>query len=395
MIVEESSPGSALPFAEPQLDVVVIVDDEPPMLRALQRSLDGSFQVAAFGAAEQAMERVRKGGVSVVLSDIGMPGMSGIELLGAVREHDPDLPVVLITGSPSLESATKAIEHGVFRYLPKPFDGDQLASLVGQASQLHRLAMLKREALELRGAPSAPRQGRLNRSLRKALDSLTVVYQPIISTSRRGVYGYEALMRSPEPEFPSPAHLLTAAEQSGALHQLGRVVRQRAIDGLRSVPSGTLLFLNLHPQDLADPELTRCGTPLAENAHRIVLEVTERASLSGLDALKPTLATLRELGFRIAIDDLGAGYAGLTSFALLEPEIVKLDMALTRDIDQSAVKQKLVRSLRQLCGEMGMTIVVEGVETMAERDTLTALECDLLQGHLFGLPSSSPWCPQL
>ena len=95
MIVEKSSPGSAPPFAEPRRDVVVIVDDEPPMLRALQRSLDGAFQVAAFGAAEQAMERVRKGGVSVVLSDIGMPGMSGIELLGAVREHDPDLPAVL------------------------------------------------------------------------------------------------------------------------------------------------------------------------------------------------------------------------------------------------------------------------------------------------------------
>jgi EAL domain-containing protein (putative c-di-GMP-specific phosphodiesterase class I) len=395
MTIEESSPLSSTPFAESELDVVVIVDDEPPMLRALERSLDGAFRVAAFGAAEPAMERVRKGGVSVVLSDIGMPGMSGIDLLGAVRQHDPDLPVVLITGSPSLESATRAIEHGVFRYLPKPFDGNQLASLVGQASQLHRLALLKREALELRGAQSTARQSELERSLRKALDSLSVVYQPIISNHRRGVYGYEALMRSTEPEFPSPAHLLTVAEQTGTLHVLGRVVRQRALDGLRNVPDGTLLFLNLHPQDLADPELTRPGTLLAENAHRIVLEITERASLSGIEALKPTLGALRQLGFRIAIDDLGAGYAGLTSFALLEPEIVKLDMSLTRDVDQSAVKQKLVRSLSQLCGEMGMTIVVEGVETMAERDTLTALGCDLLQGHLFGMPGRSPSCPPL
>lgn len=391
MTVEEFS--APAPFPAPELDVVVIVDDEPPMLRALQRSLDGAFQVAAFDAAEPAIERVRRGGVSVVLSDIGMPGMSGIELLGAVRQHDPDLPVVLITGNPSLESATKAIEHGVFRYLPKPFDAQQLASLVAQASQLHRLAMLKREALELHGAQSTARQGALERSLRRALDSLSVVYQPIISNRERSVYGYEALVRSAEPDFPSPAHLLTAAEQTGTLHALGRVVRQLAIDGLRSVPDGTLLFLNLHPQDLADPELTRPGTLLAENAHRIVLEITERASLSGIGALEPTLSALRQLGFRIAIDDLGAGYAGLTSFALLEPEIVKLDMTLTRDVDQSPVKQKLVRSLSQLCGEMGMTIVVEGVETMAERDTLTALGCDLLQGYLFGMPGRSPSCP--
>jgi EAL domain-containing protein (putative c-di-GMP-specific phosphodiesterase class I) len=376
--------------SNPELDLVVVVDDEPPMLRALERSLGASFQVAAFGAAEQAMERVREGGVSVVLSDIGMPGMSGIELLGAVRALDPDLPVVLITGSPSLESATKAIEHGVFRYLPKPFDGEQLTSLVGQASQLHRLAMLKREALELRGAPSVPSRSGIDRSLRKALDSLSVVYQPIISNSERRVYGYEALMRSCDPDFPSPHQLLTAAERTGSLHELGQIVRRRAIQGLRDVPQGTLLFLNLHPQDLADPELTRPGTLLADNAQRIVLEITERASLEGVDSLKPTLSRLRELGFRIAIDDLGAGYAGLTSFALLEPEIVKLDMTLTRDIDQSAVKQKLVRSLSQLCGEMGMTIVVEGVETMAERNTLTELGCDLLQGHLFGMPGRSP-----
>src|SRR5690349_11699654 len=109
----ESLPSNLPSIPQPELDLVVVVDDEPPMLRALERSLGGSFQVAAFGAAEQAMERVREGGVSVVLSDIGMPGMSGIELLGAVRAIDPDLPVVLITGSPSLESATKAIEHGV------------------------------------------------------------------------------------------------------------------------------------------------------------------------------------------------------------------------------------------------------------------------------------------
>jgi len=375
-------------------EVVVVVDDEPAILRALQRTLGGRFEVAAFEAGQQAIERVRAGGVAVVLSDIGMPGMSGIELLGAVRAHDPDLPVMLITGSPSLESATKAIEHGVFRYLPKPFDEQQLASLVGQASQLHRLAKLKREALELRATAPSPRPPASDLGLRRALASLSVLYQPIISNSARSVYGYEALMRSAEPEFPSPGHLLTAAEQAGALHELGRTVRQRAVEGLRGAADDTLLFLNLHPQDLTDPELLRPGTLLSRSAQRVVLEITERASLSGLDDLKPTLAALRKLGFRIAIDDLGAGYAGLSSFALLEPEIVKLDMTLTRAIDKSEVKQKLVRSIGALCREMGMLIVAEGVETMPERDTLTALGCDLLQGHLFGYPARWPSLPE-
>ena len=197
----------------PALDTVVVVDDEPPTLRALQRSLDGAFEVAAFGAAAPAMERVRRGGVSAVLSDISMPGMSGMELLSAVRQHDPDLPVMLITGTPSLESATRAIEHGVFRYLPKPFDADQLVSLVRQASRLHGLAKLKREALELGGAPSVVGNVRADLDFQLALDQLWLAFQPIISIRERGVYGYEALMRSSAPTFRSPSDLLEAAER--------------------------------------------------------------------------------------------------------------------------------------------------------------------------------------
>jgi EAL domain-containing protein (putative c-di-GMP-specific phosphodiesterase class I) len=93
------------------------------------------------------------------------------------------------------------------------------------------------------------------------------------------------------------------------------------------------------------------------------------------------------MGFRIAIDDLGAGYAGLTSFALLEPEIVKLDMTLVRDVHLNSTKQKLVRSMTQLAHDMGMMVVGEGVETAAERDALVNLGCDLLQGYLFAKPN--------
>jgi EAL domain-containing protein (putative c-di-GMP-specific phosphodiesterase class I) len=375
-------------------DVVVVVDDEPTILRAIQRSLHGSFDVLAYGGAEEALERVRSGGVSVVLSDIAMPGMSGLELLGVTRELDPDLPVVLITGSPSVESATQAIEHGVFRYLPKPCEEAQLASVVNQASQFRRLALLKREALELRGAQSTQRRVALLDNFQHALASLTVAFQPIVSVSQRKVFGYEALMRSTNASFRLPAHLLEAAEQVDGLDALGRAVRARAVEGLTRAPAGTLLFVNLHPRDLADPELTARSSPLTAVADRVVLEITERASLSGITDLAGRVDALRRLGFRIAIDDLGAGYAGLTSFAQLEPEIVKLDMSLTRGVDRSMVKQKLISSFSALCRELGMTIVVEGVETAQERDALVSLGCDLLQGHLFGRPSFPPPAPE-
>jgi len=383
----ESRLAGRLPLsADPKKGVVVVVDDDPLALRAIERSLAPVCEVMAYREANEALEHVAIGGVSVVLSDISMPGMTGLEFLRAIRRYDADLPVILITGAPTLESATKAIEYGVFRYLSKPFDREELCKCVRHASQLHRLAKMKREALELMGPPGASDRVGLDVSFRRALESLWVAYQPIISASTRSVYGYEALMRSPDPVLPGPTHLLEAAERLGALEDLGRLIRRHAAEAASQAPKDALLFVNLHPRDLMDPELTRVDAPLTAIAHRVVLEITERASLGGLDDVQARVTALRALGFRIAVDDLGAGYAGLTSFALLEPDIVKIDMSLTRDIDRSPVKQKLVASLTGLCREMNLTIVTEGVETAEERDTLTALGCDLLQGYLFAKP---------
>src|SRR6185295_4104906 len=113
------------------------------------------------------------------------------------------------------------------------------------------------------------------------------------------------------------------------------------------------------------------------------------ASLDDVRDARAKVARLRELGFRIALDDLGAGYAGLTSFALLEPEFVKLDMSLVRDIHQSVTKQKIVGSMVRLCHDMGKEIIAEGVENREERDALVELSCDLLQGYFFAKPGKA------
>jgi len=105
-----------------------------------------------------------------------------------------------------------------------------------------------------------------------------------------------------------------------------------------------------------------------------------------IDGFRQKLSVLRELGFRIAVDDLGVGYAGLNSIAMLEPEFIKLDMTLVRKIDEQPVKQKLVSSLTALSKDMGHQVIAEGVETREERDTLVELGCDLLQGYLFSRP---------
>jgi EAL domain-containing protein (putative c-di-GMP-specific phosphodiesterase class I) len=185
--------------------------------------------------------------------------------------------------------------------------------------------------------------------------------------------------------MPAPGHVLDAAERLEQLPRLGRTVRDRAAESFRRT-EGPALFVNLHPRDLTDPHLLDPDSALAAMANRVVLEITERASLGENEEVSSAVRRLRDMGFRIAVDDLGAGYAGLSSFALLEPEIAKLDMTLVRDIEKSAVKRKLVTSMTELCRDMGVMMVAEGVETAAERQVLTDLGCDLLQGYLFARP---------
>jgi EAL domain-containing protein (putative c-di-GMP-specific phosphodiesterase class I) len=367
---------------------ILLVDDEPEALRAFERMLRGvGYQVEAFTSARAAIKRVSAGGVHVVVSDISMPEMTGVELLRTIRAYDADLPVVLVTGLPAIDSATDAVEYGAFKYIVKPFEPEVLRSAVERARKLYRLARMKREALKLLGsnAISADRAG-LESSFYSALDSMWMAFQPIVRATDRSVFGYEALLRTEEPTLIRPDLVVDAAERLNALPRLGRKVRELAAAAMSRAAPDAALFINLHPLDLADEELFDERAPLTQIASRVILEVTERAAIEEVDAVERRVSQLRERGFRIAVDDLGAGYAGLSSFALLEPEIVKLDVSLLRDIDQSPVKQKLVASMTALCKDMGFLVVAEGIETPAERDCVVALGCDLLQGFLFARP---------
>jgi EAL domain-containing protein (putative c-di-GMP-specific phosphodiesterase class I) len=249
------------------------------------------------------------------------------------------------------------------------------------------MARVKQQAAELlghAGALGADRAG-LEASFDRAMQSMWIAYHPIVDVRKQAVFGYEALLRSTEPSLPHPGAVIDAAMRLGRIEPLGRAIRSLAAEPIPA-DENFALFVNLHVTDLTDPALSDPESPLSKIAHRVVLEITERSSLDEVKDARRRVAALREMGFRIAVDDLGAGYAGLSSFTLLEPEIVKLDMSLVRDIHVTSTKQKVVRSMTTLSKDMGMTVVAEGVETKEERDCLVDLGCDLLQGFLFAKP---------
>jgi len=369
---------------------VLLVDDQEDILKAYSRWLKaGGFEVETADDGATATDMAARTPFDVIISDISMPGMTGVEMLRAVRERDLDVPVVLMTAQPELETAMEAVELGALRYLPKPVDGHFLVEVAQHAVRLHRLARLKREALKLTGSDAQPGDRiALEGAFERALGGLWLAFQPIVSLTERRIYAYEAQMRSREAALPHPGAMLSAAERLDRLPDLGRAIRARAAAAARTLREDVLLFINLHPADFEDPTLYSEAAPLAPFARRVVLEVTERAALDDMHKLREKVARLRALGYRVAVDDLGAGYAGLATFATLEPEVVKIDMFLVRDIETTRTKRTLVGSLTGVCRELGMKVVAEGVETAGERDALIDLGCDLMQGYFFARPAA-------
>jgi EAL domain-containing protein (putative c-di-GMP-specific phosphodiesterase class I) len=219
-----------------------------------------------------------------------------------------------------------------------------------------------------------------------------MAYQPIVSWSGRKALAYEALVRTNSAALTNPGEMFDAAEKLARVHELGRAIRARVAEDASLLDPRALVFVNLHPLDLVDDQLFATDSPLSRIAERVVLEVTERAPLDHMADLRKRVQVLTSLGFRLAIDDLGAGYSNLSTFTYLEPQFVKLDMALTRNIDSSPTKQKLVSSMLSLCNELGIMTVAEGIETVAERNAVTNIGCNLMQGYLFAKPSRPETC---
>jgi EAL domain-containing protein (putative c-di-GMP-specific phosphodiesterase class I) len=374
------------------LGKVLVVDDDPSMRRACTRLLQSEGWVVVSAehgrAAIEAMHDGREQ-FDCVVSDVNMPELDGFGLIKEIRHHDDDLPILLMTGDPSLDGAVRAIETGAVSYIAKPFDQETLASAVARAARRHGVARMRRRAESFARELLGPREGdrqEVEARFDRALASTWMAFQPIVDYRARKVFAYEALVRCEEPSMRRPDVLIATAERLDRIHDLGRAVRANIARAAATITSDALIFVNVHGLELTDEELFAERGPFAELAPRIVLEITERIGLDSV-AGPSRVAMLRRLGYRIAVDDLGAGYAALGALATLEPDIVKLDMSLVRDIHRHNAKRRVVGAIATLVRELGGRTVAEGVETAAERDTLLDANIDLLQGYLIAKPA--------
>lgn len=355
---------------------VLLVDDDTNVTRSMRVALRREpFDILTANSAHEGLTILDEHHVDVVVSDERMPRMSGSEFLTRVRRSHPNVGRIILTGEASVEATVAAINDAeIHHYLLKPCAADVLAGA------LHTTLA---QANTANGPPATPEQ---TKAFDEALDGCRMVYQPIVTTEDHQLFGYEALLRVDHAIHSTPVSLIQAATQLNRRFELDQKVRHLVAADMPSLPADVSMFVNILPESLEDATLLEQADALAPFRDRVVLEVTERAPLSMIDGVDRRLEELRGLGYRLALDDLGAGYAGLTSLATMQPDIVKFDMELIRSIHRRPTQSALVSAMIVVCRQLGSLTLAEGLEDPAEIEHLHDLGCDLIQGFAIAKP---------
>jgi blue light- and temperature-responsive anti-repressor len=369
---------------------VLVVDDDERFALTCARFLEAAGHLVTIARdSKSAIQLGREQRFDAVVSDINLPDGNGLQILRSLRVADASLPFVLVTGEPELDTARAAVECGAISYLLKPVSAMQLETVVERAFQARQtaelLAAVKSRSDELRASKAA---------LERALAGLWIAFQPIVSWSRRGVAGYEALVRTTEESFADSTELIRSAVHLHHLVPLGRRIR-RLVAGLMfghdQLPT---VFVNLHALELLDEELYEPSSPLASVADHVYFEIREQAALVDIDDFVDRTKRLRAMGYRIAVSDIAGAGSGLGSLAVLEPDAVKMEISLLRGLAHPTARRRFIRAALAFCRDLGVPLVAEGIETPEERDAYLAEGGDLMQGFLFGKPGFPPPPPR-
>lgn len=378
---------------------VLVVDDNPTNTSLVRRILQraGLQSVQEENDPTVVMDLMHEGDIDLVLLDLMMPVMDGFELLEHIKRFAGGgfLPVIVLTADDSHASVERALDMGAHDYLRKPFNATELIlrvrnlllrrlahqelqrsrTLLGQ-----RLNVFEWEPPLLHDNPERARelvQGMV------AEGRFDMALQPIVSLPAGDVVAYEALARFPQDELGPPGAWFAAARRWRLVEELEAACLNKALDLLDGLDSEQLLAVNLSPDALLGGVAQRLQGPMGQ---RVIVELTEHEPVTDYQRLNATIATLREAGVRLAVDDAGAGFASLSHILDLRPDIIKIDIHIIRGMDSDPGRNAIAEMLVRFAERTGATVIAEGVETDGERDALQALGPMWAQGYLFGRP---------
>ena len=189
--------------------------------------------------------------------------------------------------------------------------------------------------------------------------------------------------------MPSRSALIATAQEQGRLYELGRTLRIHAARRVSRLPKDTVLFVDIHPVELHDPELYTASAPLSRHAQRVVLQLTDIWAVAEIEDLPRRIEALRRLGFRIAINDRGPGSASLLSFAQVQPDVVKIDLTGCQN-DEPKPSVTALHAILEFCQRIEADVICTGIRSPAEFRALAQYGNFLMQGPLFSEPERTP-----
>jgi EAL domain-containing protein (putative c-di-GMP-specific phosphodiesterase class I)/ActR/RegA family two-component response regulator len=366
---------------------ILVVDDDGLILKGVAKVLaKAGHDVLTAVDVQSALRHASSGPVDAALVDYALQHETGLGVLAHLKDIQPRCIRILVTGVSDSAAIVEAVNGGeVAKVIKKPFDGALLLRELGDAFRSAQRMWNLRHQGQLDGDEAD------GHALDQALhQSLGMALQPIfdLRSGTPTVFAYEALLRPKHERLRNPMDLLNTAERHDRIHEVGSVVFALAGRILAKLPPDVRLFVNLHPVQLESPEgVARDLQAFGAHAGRVTLEITEHSSFSRLDRWAESVQVISDAGCTLAVDDLGSGYNSLAVLAELQPDFLKLDMSLVRNVHLEPRKQKLCELLCRFGNATGAVVIGEGVETEEEMCALADIGVQLMQGYHFARPS--------
>ena len=388
----------------PETDVtirVLVAEDDASVRLAVAEAIRREPGMVVVGTAEDADEAISVAAreqPDVAVIDARMPAGGGSRATREIGRVSPATRVVALSAHDDRASVAEMLRAGALSYVVKGAPIGELLEAIerakrGLASLSGTAAASVGRELDERLAQTERRVADRSRKIEEVRAALgpggiVPVFQPIMDLVTRRVVGYEALARfQVEPKRP-PDQWFADAVEVGLGIDLEFAAIDAALAHFDELSPEVYLSLNLSPEACLSERLDAAlmGVP----AQRIVLEITEHAPVPDYDLLRSALHSFRAEGGRLAIDDAGAGFASLRHIVRLEPDLIKVDISLTHDVDWDRPRRALTTALVAFAREMGIAIVAEGIETVAELEALEELGVRAGQGYLLGRPGPLP-----
>lgn len=370
---------------------LLIIDDESQIRDVLDEYLGRTYHCVAVESAERALSVLAEQPFDLILSDITMERMSGLELVPHLLQQAPESAIIMISGQRTIESAIEAMRGGAFDYITKPFDLAEVGAAVRRA--LDHLKQIKREKNRPSNRPSAS-ESDLARAVEK--HEFVVHYQPKVDLESGKPVGVEALVRWNHPHFGllPPSDFISAAEDTGLIIEIGSFVLETACAKAREWQDAGLAFhvaINVSARQFQDGNLLeKVGRALTRTglcSDYLQLELTETSLMDHAESVLEVLGELRKSGVKIAIDDFGTGYSSLSYLKRLPIDFVKLDQTFVTDATKNPDDAAVVMAIITLSHALRLKVIAEGVETEEQLKFLRLIRCDEGQGYLFGRPN--------